>query len=93
MTVKDYIEKLKDYPEDTEIPVLSKLFSEDIPYMRSEEFYNFMKKLNSKEMNLGEIYNEMCLLGDAQDYYGDNVCHNLWVIIESLQKLPKEMFN
>ena len=81
---------LDDLPDDYDIPVLTWLFEEKHPYLVSEDFHRFIEKMGERDLNMADIYHELAILGDSQDDLGTHFINNLWVLIETLQKLDGE---
>lgn len=90
MTIKDAKKILDEFDDNYNMPVLGRLFEDYNPYLVSDDFYLFMRDMNSKDLTLAEIYGHLANLGDTQDDLGPHFIHNLWVLIEALQKLDME---
>ena len=87
MTIKKVKQILDGFDDSYNMPVMGRLFDDYNPYLVSDDFYRFMRDMNSKDLTLAEIYGHLCSLGDTQDDLGPHFIHNLWVLIEALQKL------
>lgn len=85
MTVADAKKVLDELPDEYDIPALTWLFEEKHPYMVSEDFHEFMNRMDRKKLNIMDIYDELATLGDSQDELGENFLTNLWKCIETIQ--------
>ena len=86
MTVVEAKKILDDLPDEYDIPVLSWLFEEKHPYLVSNDFHQFMKRLDDKDLDIKDILWEMSVLGDSQESLGNkHFVNNLWKLIEFTQ--------